>query len=281
MCTSRNYYIQPCPPGTKNRPLRGYNDDERFVNFESFCDVNLVNFGYHHPQIPKYHNDIATNRRPEIRNRYDTPVKPPPRDRKSDFIAQTEYMYKNPHKYISDPLMHRESYNGRDMGIKHNDNEYGRGYQNQEHGRGFRHQQHSEERIHEAKYVDAGRPKDYRPVDRTIKDRINKPKEDKGSYLYMVISMPKAMVSKIKDYEAGKIREEQKHVNYKGEKDKGSMAYHKSAIREYGPMSRSPYSDYMRHPHDQSTDKAFYNSKDHGAAHYPPVRPPRPPSRHH
>lgn len=42
MCAGNNYYIQPCPPGTMNRPFQGYNGNQPF-RFENFCDVNLVN----------------------------------------------------------------------------------------------------------------------------------------------------------------------------------------------------------------------------------------------
>ena len=45
MCISKNFYLQPCPPGSMSRPYNGFNSGEEYA-FENFCDINLVDFGY-------------------------------------------------------------------------------------------------------------------------------------------------------------------------------------------------------------------------------------------
>lgn len=48
MCNSKNFYIQPCSPGTMNRPYDGYASGDKY-DFENFCDINLVDIGYNSP----------------------------------------------------------------------------------------------------------------------------------------------------------------------------------------------------------------------------------------
>ena len=56
VCTHHIAYEQPCPPGTRNRAFRQY-DYGDFYHKTSFCDENLVDYGYtiynkHPPQGP-------------------------------------------------------------------------------------------------------------------------------------------------------------------------------------------------------------------------------------